>query len=233
MKKDLERRIHTSIRHRKSISFTLNKFNKLTFPYFFSQIATMPETGIPSHLIGEEENEYACVGDISEVIPLHFLTILHSYSLFFPPQIILLEDANIYRNPFILASGITDNFDSPNLTFTLTPSQYINLSRTILDCPISCYFDSESKKWKGKKPMPVTGTTISVTGMLTKIKRGFNRTITLEIELDNIAYLNRQTTTSTDPSHRMYTHNNPSHINPFFSLRIYLSNKTFTTEIQL
>ena len=82
--------------------------------------------------------------------------------------------------------------------------------------------------------MPITGTTISVTGMLTNVKRGFNRTITLEIELDNIAYLNRQTGTSTDPSHRTYySYNNFSHIKHFFLLRIYLSNKTFMTEIQL
>ena len=106
----------------------------------------MPETGIPSHLIGDDVNEYACVGDISEVITLPFLSILQSYSLFFRPQIILLEDANIYRNPFILASGITENFDSTNLTFTLRPSQYINLSRTILDCPISCYFQKMERQ---------------------------------------------------------------------------------------
>jgi hypothetical protein len=52
--------------------------------------------------------------------------------------------------------------------------------------------------------MPITGTTISVTGTLTKVKRGFNRTITFEIELDNIAYLNRQSGASTGSSNRTF-----------------------------
>lgn len=45
----------------------------------------------------------------------------------------MTEDANIHHNPYITASGITDDFDSTNLTFTLTPSQYINLPHTVLD----------------------------------------------------------------------------------------------------
>jgi len=61
-------------------------------------------------------------------------------------KIILTENANIHRNPYIIASGVTEDFNSANLSFTLTPSQYINLPHTVLNCPISCFIDAESKK---------------------------------------------------------------------------------------
>jgi hypothetical protein len=119
-------------------------------------------------------------------------------------KINLTGDANVHRNPYIIASGVTGEVDSANLTFNLNPSQYINLPHIVLDCPISCFIDSESKKWKNKKPMPITGTTISISGELTKIKRDFNRHPTFEIELDNIAYLGRQSGASSGTSNRMY-----------------------------
>jgi hypothetical protein len=162
----------------------------------------MPESGVPPELIEEDDvYDYAFVGDITEVMTLtHSLTFYSTYSSLI--QIILTENSNIHRNPYIIASGVTGDFDSTNLTFTLNPSQYINLPRSILNCPISCFIDSESKKWKTKKPTPISGTTISVTGMLTKIKRDSNRRPTFEIELDNIAYLQvgRQSGTSSGSS---------------------------------
>lgn len=161
----------------------------------------MPETGVAPELIEDDISDYACVGDITEV-PYYFIPLYNINSLSLHHQIILTENTNIRRNPYIVASGITENFDSANLTFTLTPSQYINLSHTVLDCPLSCFIDSESKKWKTKKPMPITGSTISITGMLNKVKRGFNHAITFEIELDSIAYLGRQSASLTSPSNR-------------------------------
>jgi hypothetical protein len=160
----------------------------------------MPDSGVPEHLIeGDDISDYAFVGDITEVIilspsfhlPYSFLT-----------QLIPTENSNIHRNPYIIASGVTENFDSAHLTFALNPSQYINLPRSQLTCPISCFIDPESKKWKTKKPMPISGTTISVTGMLTKIKRDSDHHPIFEIELDNIAYLQigRQSGGSTGPS---------------------------------
>lgn len=163
----------------------------------------MPESGIPSELIEEDEIcDYAFVGDINEV---HIFILL----LFIPThsphhKMILTENANIYRNPYIIASGITQECDPTNFTFTLTPSQYINLAHTVLDCPISCFIDSESKRWKSKKPMPTTGTNISLSGTLTKIKRDINRKPTFELELDNIAYLAHQSGSSTNISNRTF-----------------------------
>ena len=97
----------------------------------------MPESGIPLDLIEDDVSDYAFVGDITEVnqyfssyLILHFIT--HHQK-----QVVLKHEANILQNPYILASGITDNFDSANLTFNLTPSQYINLPHTVLDCPLS------------------------------------------------------------------------------------------------
>jgi hypothetical protein len=119
-------------------------------------------------------------------------------------QLILTEHSNVHRNPYIIASGITGDFDSGALTFNLTPSQYINLPHTILTCPIYCFIDSESKKWKGRKPLPTTGTTVSVSGTLTKIRRDADRHPTFEIELDNIAYLSRQSPVPTTSSNRTY-----------------------------
>jgi hypothetical protein len=118
-----------------------------------------------------------------------------------PSQIILTDNANIHRNPYVIASGVTGDFDITNLTFTLTPSQYINLPHTVLECPVSCVIDSESKKWKNKKPIPITGSTISISGFLTKVKRDTNGKASFEIELDNIAYLGRQPAEGSSASH--------------------------------
>lgn len=52
--------------------------------------------------------------------------------------------------------------------------------------------------------MAITGTTISVTGTLTRIKRDADHKPTFEIELENIAYLSRQSVTSNNPSNRMF-----------------------------
>jgi hypothetical protein len=161
----------------------------------------MPESGVPSELI-DEEDDYAFVGDITEVTTPFFFYHTYYITHSFYYQIILTDEANIYRNPYIIASGITADFDSTNLTFFLTPSQYINLPHTVLDCPISCFIDSESKKWKNKKPMPTTGTTISVSGALSKVKRDHNHKPIFELELDNIAYLNRQPGGSSSFSNR-------------------------------
>jgi hypothetical protein len=112
----------------------------------------------------------------------------------------LTENADVHHNPCIIASGVVETFDSVNLTFDLTPSQYINLPHTALDCRLSCFFDPDSKKWQAKKPMPTSGSTVSITGILTKIKRGFDRKPTFVIEIDNIVYLTRLSGTSTSTS---------------------------------
>jgi hypothetical protein len=103
----------------------------------------------------------------------------------------LTDRVDVKHNPCIIASGIIDDIDPSNFTFSLNPSQYMNLPRAHSDCPLSCFFDPDSKKWKTKKPMPTTGSVISVIGFLTKIKCGFDHNLTFQVELDNIAYLNR------------------------------------------
>jgi hypothetical protein len=123
------------------------------------------------------------------------------------PQVVLAENADIHRNPCIIASGVVDEFDSANLTFKLTPSQYINLLHSVSDCVLYCYFDSQSKKWQNKKPMPSTGSTVSITGILTRVKRGFDRKPTFEVELDNIAYLAHVSGPSTSASQCKSTSN--------------------------
>ena len=100
----------------------------------------------------------------------------------------------------MITAGTVNEFDTNKLSFTLTPSQYINLTHTVLDCHLSYYFDPESKKWQNKKPMPTTGSAISVEGILTNVKRGFNRRPTFEVEIDNIAYFNRSSETSSSGS---------------------------------
>jgi hypothetical protein len=118
----------------------------------------MPESGIPHKLIEDDVSDYVFVGDIAKVYIFLFHSVICStHANFYWKQVILMQDANIHRNPYILASGIADNIDLTNLTFTLSPSQYINLPHTVLDCPLSCFFDLDSKKWKNKKPMPTTG----------------------------------------------------------------------------
>ena len=123
----------------------------------------MPESGMPLELIEEDDvRDYAFIGDITEVKKITLFFHVPDYS-FILIQIILMENSNIHRNPYIVASGVTGEFDSAKLTFNLNPFQYINLPHTVLDCPISCFIDSESKKWKAKKPTPISGTTISIT----------------------------------------------------------------------
>ena len=100
----------------------------------------------------------------------------------------------------MITAGTVDEFDTNKLSFTLTPSQYINLTHTVLDCHLSYYFDPESKKWQNKKPMPTTGSTISVEGILMNVKRGFKRRPTFEVEIDSIAYFNRSSETSSSGS---------------------------------
>ena len=63
----------------------------------------------------------------------------------------------------------------------------------------------KKKIGKRKKPLAMTSSTISITGVLTKIKRGFNCSITFEIKLDNIAYLSRQSGGPSGTSNRTYT----------------------------
>jgi len=96
-----------------------------------------------------------------------------------------------------MATGTATAYDSTNSTFSMTPSQYINLSRSVLPFPIFCFIDPDSPRWKNKKPVPTTGSTISIGGFLTKIKRGNDGQPLFEIELDSIAYLARQSTPST------------------------------------
>jgi len=148
----------------------------------------MPKNGVSPDLIAEDNAEnYAFVGDIAEVsakkkpsIPENNMHLL---------KIIFTEGANIHRYPYIMATGTVTTYDSANLTFLMTPSQYINLPHTTLEFPISCFIDPESKKWKNKKRMPITGSTISIGGFLVKIKWDTDRRPTFEIELDSIAYL--------------------------------------------
>ena len=52
--------------------------------------------------------------------------------------------------------------------------------------------------------MPTTGSLISVTGSLTKIKRGFNQKPTFQIEIDNVAYLNRSSGNPSSTSQGMF-----------------------------
>lgn len=59
--------------------------------------------------------------------------------------------------------------------------------------------------------MPTNGSTISLTGTLTKIKRGLDHKASLEVELDNIAYLNRSSVGLSSTSQR---------VSPFFILHI-------------
>jgi hypothetical protein len=159
----------------------------------------MPNSGIPSALISEDDLfEYAFIGDITDVIPTYIFSSPIFLTMISQIQIILTDHVDIQHNPCIVASGSVTDFDSSNFTFSLNPSQYINLPHSSLDCHLFCFFDSESKKWKNKKPMPTTGSTISITGFLTRVKRGFNQNRTLHIELDNIAYLSR--TSSSGPS---------------------------------
>jgi hypothetical protein len=69
---------------------------KVTFPtntvicnlidyILFQQIAAMPETGIPSELIEDDVSDYACVGDITEVIT--FIPLFLKFKLIFIPNI--------------------------------------------------------------------------------------------------------------------------------------------------
>ena len=122
---------------------------------------------------------------------------------YFPRQLILTEDSNIHRNPYICASGTSDEIDPASLTFNFTPSQFINLPHKVLDCLLTCFIDPDSKKWKNKKPLPTTGAMISVTGILTKIKRDSTHKIIFQVELDSIAYLPHQSGGTTSSSNRL------------------------------
>ena len=115
---------------------------------------------------------------------------------------ILIETDNIYGRPYVIATGTTTSYDSTNFTFSMMPTQYLNLSHSSLPFPIFSFIDPQSPKWKNKKPVPSTGSTISIGGFLTKIKRDDNNQPAFEIELDSIAYLARQSMASTSSANR-------------------------------
>ena len=184
----------------------------------------MPENGVPPHLIEEEEvTDYAFVGDISEVtIFLQLqkkLTFSYNIPIPFIIQILFTESTNIHHNPYVVASGITRESDPTNLTFSLTPSQFVNLSHSVLDCPLSCYIDPESGKWGIKKPLPVIGSTISISGFLMKIERNADRQPTFVIKLDNIAYLSSP-----------YRQHGPASTSPVSSITASTSHHRFNYE---
>jgi len=130
--------------------------------------------------------------------PISLSSKINYYSL----QMTLIETDHIYGRPYVIASGITISYDNTNFTFSMTPTQYLNLSHSALPFPIFSFIDPESAKWKNKKPVPSTGSTISIGGFLTKIKRDDDNQPVFEIELDTIAYLARQSTASTSSPNR-------------------------------
>ena len=104
----------------------------------------MPECGVLPKLINEEDaSDYAFVGDISDV------------------RIITLSFSSCIVGSFHHQNILIEDFYSTNLMFFLTPSQYINLSHAALDCSLSCFINSDSKRKKNKQiknHMPTIGT---------------------------------------------------------------------------
>ena len=74
-------------------------------------------------------------------------------------------------NPFITVTGTVTSFNADEHTFTISPTQYIVLSRTSLPFPIHAHFanSSSTKRWGSEGPKVFVGSTITFGGLLEKV----------------------------------------------------------------
>ena len=121
------------------------------------------------------------------------LLLLHIHCIH--PQLIPFDgDANMETNPHISITGTVTKFDMGDRSFTMTPTQYIPLTRVTSPFPIHAHFaDSNSKKrWGTDGPKVATGSTVTLGGSLQRVVREHNIDRPLEfaqVEVTNIAYL--------------------------------------------
>ena len=96
-------------------------------------------------------------------------------------------------NPYITVTGCVSTFNSEDRSFTITPTQYVGLTRAASPFPIHAHFaDSNSKRWGVDGPKVAVGSTITIGGSFQRIVREHTIDRALEfaqVEVSNIAYV--------------------------------------------
>ena len=100
-------------------------------------------------------------------------------------------------NPFISVTGTITSFDADEHTFTMSPNQYIVLSRTSLPFPIYAHFanSSSTKRWGSQGPKVFVRSTITFGGLFEKVVCEQTTKKKLEyaqVEVHHIAYFGTQ-----------------------------------------
>ena len=162
------------------------------------------------------------------------LTHIHSIC----PKLIPFDgDANMQINPHISITGTVTRFDMENRSFTMTPTQYIALTRATSPFPIHGHFaDSDSKKrWGADGPKVATGSTVTLGGSLQRVVREHNIDRPLEfaqVEVNNIAYLGSTRGPATSSHSGIFTVSPHKKINSNFSIRKRISENSQTLELE-
>ena len=96
-------------------------------------------------------------------------------------------------NPFVTVTGTVTSFDADEHTFTVSPTQYIVLSRTSLPFPIHAHFanSSSTKRWGSEGPKVFVGSTVTFGGLLEKVvcERTLHKRLEYaQVEVHHIAY---------------------------------------------
>lgn len=115
-------------------------------------------------------------------------------------------------NPFITITGTVTSFDADEHTFTMSPNQYIVLSRTSLPFPIYAHFanSSSTKRWGPQGPKVFVGSTITFGGLFEKVvcERTINRKLEYaQVEVHYIAYFGTQGNLATTSPRMPFSYN--------------------------
>ena len=121
-------------------------------------------------------------------------------------------------NPFITVTGTVSSFDADEHTFTMSPNQYIVLSRTSLPFPIYAHFanSSSTKRWGPHGPKVFVGSTITFGGLFEKVvcdRTHEKRLKYAQVEVHYIAYFGTQGNLSMTPPRMSSSYNTLPNIN--------------------
>ena len=123
-------------------------------------------------------------------------------------------------NPFITITGTVTSFDADEHTFTMSPNQYIVLSRTSLPFPIYTHFANSSytKRWGSQGPKVFVGSTITFGGLFEKVicERTMEKKLEYaQVEVHHIAYFGMQGNLNMTSPHMSSSYNTLFKKTPF------------------
>ncbi|KAJ7824579.1 hypothetical protein B0H13DRAFT_2375414 [Mycena leptocephala] len=193
------------------ISGCLRYFDEGLLILFLSVGQNNSEYDLGPGLSDADKKDYAFVGDIIWLIPLHEIVYpeVDADSIASTPDNdkplepeVRIPKINTEHPPYIVFSGLPFNGNKEKGTFDIDIGQYTQLSKggplTVL--PASCSI-IDSPRWHNKKPVPYPGKFVSASGhvvaMENKQVNGSPHKKRFKIMVDNVVYLGNNNEPST------------------------------------